>query len=274
MQHNRRTAISTLALAVVVAAITLASKAHARDELDGLAKFDESSAAVVDHAAFDDFLAKYVSRLADGRTAVDYGSVAKADREKLGLYIELLETTDPTTLGRPEAFAYWVNLYNALTIKIVLDRYPVKSIMQIRSGIRPGPWRNIATTVDGKDLSLDDIEHSILRRGFGDNRVHYACNCASYSCPNLLEKAFRGANLEATLDAAARAYVNHPRGVRFDEDRLVASSIYKWYAEDFGGDEAAVIAHFREYAEGDLRQRLASVRMISKYAYDWGLNDR
>ena len=126
--------------------------------------------------------------------------------------------------------------------------------------------------VAGMDLSLDAIEHDILRKGWRDPRVHYSVNCASASCPNLPLRAWRGAGLSDALDAAAHAYVNHPRGAHFDGDDLTVSSIYKWYAADFGDSDSGIIAHLARYAAEPLRHRLAQTRRISHDQYDWSLN--
>ena len=183
-----------------------------------------------------------------------------------------MEAVDPTALNYNEAFAYWANLYNAVTIDVVLDHYPVKSILRIMSGLRPGPWKRKLVTVNGERLSLDNIEHDILRVHFKDPRVHYAVNCASYGCPNLAEKAFTGGNLEEMLDAGARDYINHPRGVSIVDGRVTASSIYKWFQEDFGGSKTGVIEHMKLYASPELKAQLDDVFTINKFEYDWSLN--
>ncbi|MGI9411758.1 MAG: DUF547 domain-containing protein, partial [Hyphomicrobiaceae bacterium] len=127
--------------------------------------------------------------------------------------------------------------------------------------------------VAGQDLSLDDIEHGILRPIFRDPRVHYAVNCASIGCPNLRLAAFTGANLEKELDAGARDYINSPRGLVFRGGKTTASSIYKWFQEDFGGNQAGVLAHVKKYANNKVKAKLAKTRQIDDFAYDWGLND-
>ena len=256
-----------------VVALFFAPAAAAEEKLAVFAKFDAASARVVDYGAWDAFLGRYVSDTPDGRTVVDYAAVSGADRAALGGYIAALEGVDPTTLSRNEAFAFWANLYNARTVKFILDHYPLKSILGIRSGLRPGPWRRTAVAVNGVGLSLDDIEHGILRKHWSDNRVHYAVNCASVGCPNLPKTAFRAATLDEMLDAGARAYVNHRRGAHFDGEGVVLSSIYKWYIEDFGGDEAGVIKHLQQFAEPEFRQQLSSIKAIARYEYDWDLND-
>jgi len=155
---------------------------------------------------------------------------------------------------------------------VVLDAWPVRSIRDIRSGLVAGPWRRKLVSVGGVDLSLDDFEHNILRKGWTEPRVHYAVNCASIGCPNLPLRAFRGSTLGPQLDAAARAYVNTPRAVRFDGEALVVSSIYKWYAADFGGSDVRVIAHLARYADAPLKARLQAATRIGRDAYDWSIN--
>jgi hypothetical protein len=234
-----------------------------------------AGAGIFDHAAFDGLLARYAHLARDGIVRVDYAAWTKAsvDRTALSGYIDALSAFDPIRLTRDEQFAFWTNLYNALTLDVVLQAYPVASIRQIRPSLLSiGPWKKTVARLAGVDLSLDAIEQDILRKGWRDPRVHYAVNCASVSCPNLPLKAWRGSGLSKALDAAARAYVNHPRGVRFDGDTLTVSSIYRWYEADFGGSEAGVIAHLTRYAAEPLRQRLAAARRISRDRYDWSLN--
>jgi hypothetical protein len=234
-----------------------------------------AGAAIFDHAAFDSLLAKYARLSRDRIVRVDYAAWTRSgsDRAALRDYIDTLAASDPLRLTRDEQFAFWANLYNALTLDVVLQAYPVTSIRQIRPTLLSiGPWKKTVVRLMGVDLSLDAIEQDILRHGWRDPRVHYAVNCASISCPNLPLIAWRGAGLSQALDAAARAYVNHPRGVRFEGDSLVVSSIYHWYAADFGGSDAAVIAHLIGFAAAPLRDRLAAAHRIARSDYDWSLN--
>jgi hypothetical protein len=226
-------------------------------------------------------LRRYVKPSPDGINRVDYAGwrANSADRAALDAYIAEMARRRPSAMARNAAFAYWGNLYNAVTLKVVLDRYPVASIRDIKSDswFDPkayiGPWRQPRVTVEGRRLSLDDIEHVIMRPTFKDPRVHYIVNCASYGCPNLMARVWRASTLEADLDAAARAFVNHPRGVTvLPSGGLRVSSIYKWFIEDFGGNDAGLIAHFRAFAKPELSQRLATSPRIVEDAYDWSLN--
>jgi hypothetical protein len=239
-------------------------------------------AAEPDARMFDALLARHVSPGADGVNRVDYAAwkASAADREALDAYIRSIEATRISTLPRNEQFATWANLYNAATVRVILQRYPVRSIREIRSegaGLSPkallGPWQTKVVTVEGKRLSLDEIEHTIMRPTFRDPRVHYAVNCASIGCPDLMPRAFRAATLEADLDAAARAYINHPRGVSVTERGLRLSSIYDWYGKDFG-TEAQLRAHLVRYAAPDLAARIRATPRIAGYGYDWNLNVR
>lgn len=262
------------AVAILIATF-LAPAAMAAD-LAKFKKWNEASEARLDHSVWGAFLGANVDETsADGVNRVRYGGVKDEDRRRLDAYIAELAHADPGALNKKEAFAYWANLYNALTVDLILDHYPVKSIRDIKpSLLAMGPWKMVVVTVQGQALTLDDIEHGILRPAFKDPRAHYAVNCASIGCPNLRIAPLTGDNLDQELDDAARDYINHPRGARFDDKgRLVVSSIYKWFAEDFGGADQGVIDHLSRYAEPDLARRLKRAGAISSYDYDWTLND-
>jgi hypothetical protein len=219
-------------------------------------------------------LARYVRTDKAGLNRVDYrGLKAEAHNELRG-YLDRLQQVAVTQLNRSEQFAYWVNLYNARTVDIVLAHYPVGSIRDINiSGLfATGPWGKKVVRVEDIELSLDDIEHKILRPLWRDPRIHYAVNCASVGCPNLARSAYGGVTLEAMLESAARDYVNSPRGAVIKNGAATISKIYSWYVEDFGGREADVIEHLRRYASPALAQALKSATRIA-YDYDWRLND-
>ena len=204
------------------------------------------------------------------------GEVTVADRAALESYLDRLQATEVSALSRDEQLAFWVNLYNARTVALILEHYPVTSIRDITFGFLSfGPWDEPMLLVEGRILSLNDVEHQIVRPVWQDQRVHYVLNCAASGCPNLGLTAYRGATIDAAMDAAARAYVNDPRGVRFGADgRLTVSKIYGWFQEDFGGDHAGVLRELRRYAEPGLMARLEGRERIDDYDYDWSLNDR
>ncbi|MEM1385737.1 MAG: DUF547 domain-containing protein [Pseudomonadota bacterium] len=237
---------------------------------------DANSAVVVDHSSWDRLTRQHLSRGGNGVALLDYSGFDAADRRSLADYIGALQATPVSQLNRSEQYAYWLNLYNAATVAIVLQHYPVRSIRDI--DISPGlfangPWGATLLSVEGEELSLDDIEHRILRPIWQDPRIHYGVNCASIGCPDLRAGAFTGENVDSALDEAARAYVNHPRGARVNRGRLVVSSIYNWFEEDFGGNDSGVIGHLMRFAEPGLAAQLQGISRVSDDEYDWTLND-
>jgi hypothetical protein len=220
---------------------------------------DESSTTTIDHSAWTKFLSLYLEKSADGVNRMRYVDIPQADRSRLDEHVARLATITISRFSRAEQRAFWINLYNALTVKVILDHYPVASIRDIN--ISPGlfsigPWGKKLVAIEGESLSLNDIEHRILRPIWKDPRIHYAVNCASIGCPNLMPLAFSPANTDLILEQGARDYVNHPRGVAIIDGKLVASKIYDWFKSDFGDSDQEVLAHIRRYAEPALRQKL------------------
>jgi hypothetical protein len=237
---------------------------------------DESAIKEIDHAPWSAFLTQYRHLGADNIARVSYGTVTPEDREALDAYLATLSNLEISSYSRDQQFAFWVNLYNALTIRVVLDPYPVESIQDI--DISPGffsdgPWDAALLAIEGEEITLNDIEHRILRPIWNDPRVHYVLNCASLGCPDLGASAFEPSEIDSILEDAARAYINSSRGVRVDAGALIASRIYDWFHEDFGSGEEEIIAHLRQYAEPDLAEALMASDSIDSYEYDWSLND-
>ncbi len=205
----------------------------------------------------------------------DYGALAASpdDMSKLAAYIDAMAARAPSTMERDEAIAYWGNLYNALTVQVVAQNWPVSSIRDIKSSVfSPGPWKLELVTVEGELLSLNNIEHDILRPQFNEPRVHYVVNCASIGCPNLALTEWSAETLEADLDAGARAFVNSPRGVIVRNGKLHVSSIYNWFKEDFGSTDQNIINHLKKYAAPGLKSQLENISKISGDDYDWSVN--
>ncbi len=236
---------------------------------------DSKSEIRVAHAEWAEFLRKDLRTSPDGVNRLIYGKVSPADKKALSGYINRLAGVPVSRLSRAEQLPYWINLYNALTVKVILDHYPVTSILRI--GISPGwfsigPWGKKLVTVEGERLSLDDIEHRILRPIWRDPRIHYVVNCASVGCPNLAIVPYAAVTADTMLTEAAKAYVNHPRGVKWSDWGLIVSSIYHWYKVDFGGTDAGVISHLKKYASPALAARLEKVPEIYDHEYNWDLN--
>jgi hypothetical protein len=221
----------------------------------------------VSHAIWNELLQKHVG--ADG--FVDYQGFIK-DKAKFQQYLDLLQSAHPqASWGRDEQMAYWINAYNAFTVKLILDNYPVESIKDIKNGI---PFVNTVwdikfIKIQGEEYDLNNIEHGILRKDFKDARIHAAVNCASYSCPVLRGEAFVASRLDAQLDAAMTAFVNDPRRNKLSADNPKLSSIFKWYSGDFKDEAESIRAYVNKYAKTKINKDAD----IDYLDYDWRLND-
>ena len=268
------TLFRSMMIALTGVALVTASAAQAVPKAQLIPRWQKSGPGMaVDYAAWNGFLKRYGGRTTGGRTVFAYAKVSAADKAALSALIDRMEAVDVDRLSRPQQYAYWVNLYNAATIEVVLGAYPVTSILNIKDGLFPtGPWDRKVVTVKGMKLSLNNIEHGILRPIFKDPRTHFAVNCASVGCPNLALTAYEAGNLDAQLDVAARAYVNSPRGFQAKGKALGASRIFDWYGVDFGGP-AGVLAFARRYADADTAKLLAGRKTIDSYDYDWSINE-
>ena len=236
---------------------------------------DPASSETIDHASWDALLLRYVRPASGGVNLIDYRGFIPEDHASLANYLDTLARVRISRFNRDEQLAYWINLYNALTIQVVLDHFPVGSIrdIDISPGLfRFGPWDKKLITIEGQALSLNDIEHRILRPIWHDPRIHYTVNCASVGCPNLRTRAYRAASIDQALNAAAKDYVNDPRGVSISDGKVTVSKIYDWFIADFGGSEQSVIRHLQQYAAPELRARLAAIGRLSHTRYDWSLN--
>ncbi len=262
----------------VACVLTAAVAAHGAPKSEPWPRWsahDQSATAIIDHSAWTDFLQRYLLIDVNGINRLRYDDVSESDRALLGDYLKRLSTAPISRYNRGQQRAYWINFYNALTVQLILEYMPAESIRDI--DISPGlfsrgPWDKKLTTVEGEALSLNDIEHRILRPIWKDPRIHYAVNCASIGCPNLMPVAFTAGNTENLLDQGAKAYVNHPRGVAATNGKLVVSSIYHWFREDFGDSNDGVITHLRRFATPQTRAILNEYRRIGDHRYDWSLN--
>jgi len=224
------------------------------------------SGQAVDHSVYADLLKKYVK---DG--VVNYRGF-KEEESRLDGYLKVLEKTDSKNLNRNEQFAFYINAYNAWTIKLILSKYPdIKSIKNLGT-LFQSPWEKRICRIDGKGLSLDEIEHKILRPVFKDPRVHFALNCASKGCPSLISEPYTGSHLGRQLDTSAQRFIHDPQKNYLQNETLFVSSIFKWYAQDFGND---IPGFFSRYASEGLGAKLAANSGKIKIVYldyDWSLN--
>jgi len=220
----------------------------------------------VDHGIYAELLTKYVN---NGKV---YYAGFKSEEAKLDQYLKQLEAVNSNNLSREEQFAFYANVYNAWTVKLILSRYPdVESIKDLGSLFK-SPWKKKIVRIDGDIMTLDNVEHDILRPRFKDPRVHFAINCAAISCPPLRPEPFQGDILNTQLDDSTRSFLNNPTSYKFDGNTLYVSRIFKWFAEDFNHD---VLSFYLKYANDDLKQQLEAKRTtlrIKYLPYDWGLN--
>ena len=241
---------------------------------------NEANTEEIDHSSWQRILDGYLQVKRGGINRFDYAALKANPRDRaiLKSYLDYLQGIDPRLYSKAEQKAYWINLYNSLTVRLVVDAYPVNSIREVCEDRNPdskcsGPWKEKHAKVAGRELTLDNIENNILRPVWKDSLIHYGLSCASYGCPNLLKTAFTAKNTKKLLSVAAREYVNHPRGASFMGDGLIIiSSIYEWYSEDFGKNEQDIIKHLQSYADKKLAKRLENFKGTIDYEYDWSLN--
>ena len=269
---------SILAVLVSVYVLGLAMRVAAAPRAELWPRWQQHNAqnpTQIDFTFWNTFLARYLdAQHPSGIHRLRYASVSADDRQALQDSIAVLQAVSISMYNRQEQQAYWINLYNALTVSVILAHYPVASIRDIRlSGLfSSGPWQAKLLTIEGEKVSLDDIEHRILRPIWKDSRLHYALNCASLGCPNLAPVAYTSANLEQLLEQGARAYINHPCGVVCQDGTCTFSSIYVWFQEDFGGNVAGVMQHLLRYASAPLAAQLQAYHGKVKHDYDWHMN--
>lgn len=199
------------------------------------------------------------------RGGVDYGAL-KADEEAMGRLDAFLESA--ATMPESAPLSAWLNVYNAIVVKSVVERYPLDSVRSV-DGFFDGQRHRVA----GRGRTLDDIEHRVIRPRFRDARIHVALNCAARSCPALHPRAFRESTLDATLDRLARATVASRRHVRVDGERVRASQLFEWFSEDFERDAGSVLGWLRRFDAGDRLEGVPDDADVGTIRYDWRLND-
>ncbi len=212
----------------------------------------------VSHAAWNALAQKHIS--ATGK--VNYKGF-KADIAAFDAYLKSL-SDNPVQSGwsRGEKMAYWINAYNAFTIKLIVDNYPVKSIMDLEGG---KPWDKKWIKLGGKNYSLNNIEHDILRPTYKDARIHFAVNCAAKSCPPVWNKAWTAQNLNGQLERSAKAFINNSKYNSVGGSNASISKIFEWYAVDFGN----IVDYLNKYAT----TKVAAGTTVKYQEYNWALNE-
>jgi hypothetical protein len=234
--------------------------------------YNNKSTYIVDHHYWQKFLHKFVHRDQSGIHLVDYNKAVN-DSLLLQQYLVQLKEIDPRELNKKEQKAYWINIYNALTIRLILNNFPTDSIVNLGSTLFGfGPWDDTIITLANQKLTLNDIEHRILRPIWQDPRIHFAVNCASIGCPNLQKEVFTAENMDDLLEEATEEFVNHQRGASISNNTLTLSSIFDWYGSDFGASISDQRSWISEYAQDDIADALNNPKNNIIYQYNWQLN--
>ena len=274
LKRSRHSLKISILLLSVVSSIVFSHSALANIKTSYWSIWDrsnESNSAVINHQALDQFLTTYVIvNHPSGINRFRYGDVSRRDVKKLRKYIKRMAKLDPRDYSRGEQKAYWLNLYNALTIQNILQSYPIKSLA--RSSIK----RKNLVVVGGQKLSLEDIQNRILRPIWQDHKVIFGLSCATLGCPNIQNHAYTASNSSKLLKKSAREFINHPRGLDFDRREMQASRIFDWYASDFGAKVGADNKHlmklFAHYADDSKALYLLGFKGEIRYAYDARIN--
>lgn len=238
--------------------------------------FEDESGISINHASWQEILDEYLNdEHSSGINRFDYERVSDEDHSKLEAYLVYLQRFDPRQFNRDEAKAYWINLYNAGVVELVIDANKSESfdsIRELRSGMfSAGPWKREAFVVNLQSMTLDDVQHGVIRPLWQDHRTHYVLTKASLGGANLPKTALTRDNIEQLLQIAEKEYLSHPRAVRVDNDQIILSSLFSWYADDFAEDNAMFLEYLRSNVPVNLVTPL-SVAGDTRFEYDWGLN--
>ena len=212
-----------------------------------------------DYKSWDEFLKKYVSAVGD----VDYKSI-KANKKSLDSIVRSFSiVTVIPSWSKNDQLAFWINAYNAFTIDLIVNNYPLKSIQNLDGG---KPWDVKRISIGNKKYSLNNIENDIIRPHFKDARIHFAVNCAAKSCPPILNAAFSGKTLDAQLDAVTKKFINNTKFQSITPSRLTLSKIFEWYAADFG----EIVTFMNKYSTIKINKNA----QVTFREYNWALNEK
>ena len=233
----------------------------------------------VDHSVFTEILQKY-----SFNGLLDYDGLTK--EKKLDFYLDKLSNVNPDDLiSDSEKIAFWINVYNAFTIKVIVNNYPVESINDLHTGGRilghifsTTIWDDDFININEKELSLNDVEHEILRKDFKEPRIHFGIVCASISCPNIRNEAFTSERLNFQLEQEAIKFFNDDTKNKFDRNNQEAylSKILDWFSEDFGENDEEILLYVAKFLDEDLASDI--IQNVGDWSvdyldYDWGLNE-
>lgn len=227
-----------------------------------------TNSSPINHERWDQLVKKHVKD--DG--FVDYKGFIR-DSMELNRYLDQLSAVHPDdkSWSRNEQMAYWINAYNAFTIRLIVRNYPVESIKDIKKGIAfvNSVWDIKFIKIQGFTYDLNNIEHNILRPVFKDARVHAAINCASYSCPRLRPEAYTSEKLDSQLEDAMKKFLADPLRNKITADKAEISEIFKWFKGDFDRDAGSLIAYINKFST----QKITDKTELKYLNYNWTLNE-
>lgn len=214
------------------------------------------------HKTWDNLVRKHIS--SSGK--VNYAGFVK-DKAELEKYIKELQSyyKDLNSWGRNKRLAYWINVYNAVTVKLITDNYPVKSITDLKGG---KPWDAKLIQLGGVSYTLNVIENKIIRPKFNEPRIHFAVNCAAKSCPKILNRAWTEDNLQRYLTKQTKAFLANSSQNTLEADKVKLSKIFDWYKVDFGTSNEKIIQFINKYSSTTVNENAT----VSYNEYDWSLN--
>lgn len=244
--------------AIVVFLSFISTSTQARD---GSGQALAANASTVEPGVSHDIWNTLVGLYVSDNGAVNYKGF-KQSSGRINVYLQQLSQQSPQeSWSREEQMAYWINLYNAATVALIVEHYPLKSIMDIDK-----PWDKAFVKVGSKTYSLNQIEHEILRPQFQDPRIHFAVNCASQSCPELLNEAYTADKLNQQLEKQAKAFINNPKHNSVANAEV--SQLFNWYKDDFI-KKGTVVDYLNTYSNTPFKKGTK----LSFREYDWNLND-
>jgi hypothetical protein len=238
-------------------------------------KYTLDSKQFVDHTPWARLLTKYVLVESDGNNLILYGNFTMEDRTHLDHYINGLCVFPIETLNRREQYAFWLNLYNALVVRLVLSRYLILSINDIKFGFTPltrSPFQQKLVSIKDEPLSLSDIRQNILIPLFDDPRIHYGLCDAAIGSPNIQTKPFTGDWVDRMLDGAALDFINHPKGLKIQNGGVILSGVFENHPNEFGAGLYRNLLHIKNYAMPGLLDEI-DIKIPVRYEFNWSLND-
>lgn len=222
----------------------------------------------LNHDQWTAILSKHVSSAGQ----VDYKGI-KDNEAQLDTYLAVLSANHPNSdWDKKDQLAFWINAYNAFTVKLIVKNYPVVSIKDLGGSIYKvnTPWDEKFINIGDKTYDLNNIEHGIIRKDFNDPRIHFAVNCASISCPPLRNEAYVGSKLDAQLDDQARSFINDESKNKITKSKAKISKLFTWFKGDFTQDGKTVVDFINKYS----KEKITDKTKITYFDYDWNLNGK